>query len=56
MSGVIIAIERNKARKGGYGMLREGGIICFNKVISLSKNVILEQKSEEKEGVRHSDI
>ena len=31
MSGVIIATERNKAKKkkGGYCMLREGGIVLI---------------------------
>lgn len=28
----------------------------FNRVISLSKNVMFEQKYEEREGVSHSDI
>lgn len=31
MSGVIIAIERNKVRKDGYGMLREGDIIVLTR-------------------------
>ena len=54
MSGVIIATERNKAKKKKRWLLHvEGRRYCFNKVISFSKNVTVEQKSEEKESVRH---